>query len=275
MFLAGLACVAGAAAVIGTSVPSLREDAATGTAHDDGDEHAAAAAAVPSDDGTVRLALDTTTVTTGRTSLAFTVLDRAGHPVRRYDTVHERDMHVIVASLDLATFRHVHPVLGADGRWRVTVGLPESGAYRVFADFSTGGDAHVLAADMIAGGVTHAHDHVLPAPAAEAAAPGGYRVTLAADTPDGGAVTTLRYAVTRGGAPVTGIVPYLGAAGHVVALREGDLGYAHVHPVTRTADGGRLEFQAHMPGPGRHRVFLQFRHDGRIRTVAHTLDVGA
>ncbi|NKX51639.1 hypothetical protein HER39_13910, partial [Arthrobacter deserti] len=36
--------------------------------------------------------------------------------------------------------------------------------------------------------------------------------------------------VTRGGQPVKTLEPYLGAYGHLVALRAGDLAYLHVHP---------------------------------------------
>ena len=34
----------------------------------------------------------------------------------------------------------------------------------------------------------------------------------------------------RDGRPVTDLEPYLGAYGHLVAMRAGDLGYLHVHP---------------------------------------------
>ena len=58
---------------------------------------------------------------------------------------------------------------------------------------------------------------------------------------------------------------YLGAGGHLVALREGDMAFLHVHP---TGDGP--SFAATFPTPGRYRLVLQFRHDGRVRTVAFT-----
>ena len=52
----------------------------------------------------------------------------------------------------------------------------------------------------------------------------GYRVEL--DAHDG----KLGFAITRDGKPVE-TEPYLGAGGHLVALREGDLAFLHVHPV--------------------------------------------
>jgi hypothetical protein len=53
-----------------------------------------------------------------------------------------------------------------------------------------------------------------------------------------------------------------------VALREGDLAFLHVHPV----DG--LGFMATFPSPGRYRLFLQFEHEGEVRTAAFTQAVG-
>ena len=51
--------------------------------------------------------------------------------------------------------------------------------------------------------------------------------------------------------------PYLGARGHLVVLRAGDLAYEHVHPVT----GARPAFDTgELARPARYRLFLQFRH---------------
>lgn len=74
--------------------------------------------------------------------------------------------------------------------------------------------------------------------------------------------------VRREGEVVGDIADYLGAKGHLVALRDGDLAYLHVHP-----DEGRLLFEAEFPTAGRYRLFLQFAHSGEVRTAALTLDV--
>ena len=61
---------------------------------------------------------------------------------------------------------------------------------------------------------------------------------------------------------------YLGAKGHLVALREGDLAFLHVHP-----DADRLRFRATFPTAGRYRLFLQFQVDRRVHTAAFTHEV--
>ena len=136
--------------------------------------------------------------------------------------------------------------------------LPEAGAYRVFADFRTGGRKHTLGEDLFADGAFDALD--LPAPADVADAPGGYRVSLLEGKPG-----DLRFTVRRGGRAVSDLEPYLGARGHLVALRAGDLAYLHTHP-----DGDRLAFETELPTAGRYRMWVQFQLDGRVHTAAFT-----
>jgi len=197
--------------------------------------------------------------------LAFRILDERGEPVRDYDVEHERRMHLIVVRRDLTGFQHLHPVLRADGAWETDVELPDAGSYRVFADFSHDGEATTLASDVRVDGA--ADLRALPEPATVADAGDGYEVRLDAGAVRAGEEAELRFTVTRDGEPV-GTEPYLGAGGHLVALREGDLAFLHVHPT----DG--LGFMATFPSPGRYRLFLQFKHEGVVRTAAFTQAVG-
>jgi hypothetical protein len=84
-----------------------------------------------------------------------------------------------------------------------------------------------------------------------------------------GRESELRFAVSRGGRPVE-VESYLGAGGHLVALRERDLAYLHVHPT-----GAGTTFATEFPSEARYRLFLQFKHEGEVRTVAFTSVVGA
>ena len=58
------------------------------------------------------------------------------------------------------------------------------------------------------------------------------------------------------------IEPYLGARGHLVALREGDLAFLHVHPESEASEGSDIRFAVEYPSEGRYRLFLQFKLDG-------------
>nr|WP_239136962.1 DUF748 domain-containing protein [Sphaerisporangium rufum] len=206
----------------------------------------------------------------------FTVLGPDGRPVTRYDVEHDKKMHLIVASRDLGDFRHLHPELGADGTWSVPLALPRPGAYRVFADFAPqGGAGLTLGADLTAPGESAAR----PLPAlSRTATVDAYTVTLEGElVPGRSSRLTLR--VARDGRPVTDLQPYLGAFGHLVALRAGDLAYLHVHPEGepgdgRTPAGPEITFAAEVPSAGEYRLFLDFRHAGTVRTAAFTARAG-
>jgi hypothetical protein len=211
------------------------------------------------------LRLDRPTVRPGwRTTLAFRIVDRAGRTVRDFDVEHTRRMHLIVVRRDLGAFQHLHPVQGADGRWTVPLTLPEAGTYRVMADFSVDDRPHTLATDLTADGTVRTVP--LPPPASSAEAD-GLQVRLAAGTIRAGEEAALRFTATRDGHPVA-LQPYLGAAGHLVALREGDLAFLHVHP-----DADALNFMTTFPSAGRYRLFLQVRAAGQVHTAAFTVEV--
>jgi hypothetical protein len=196
----------------------------------------------------------------------FRVVDDAGATVRGFDVEHTKRLHLIAVRRDLTGFQHLHPRQDASGAWRTDLTLREPGAYRVFADFTpSGGAATTLASDVLVGGAFAPRP--LPAPATRAGVD-GYDVALRAS--GGRRDATLRFSVSRGGRPVA-VQPYLGAAAHLVALRAGDLAYLHVHPL----HGRGIAFGAAFPSAGRYRLFLQFRHGGRVHTAALTQAVAS
>jgi hypothetical protein len=82
--------------------------------------------------------------------------------------------------------------------------------------------------------------------------------------------------VTRDGRPVTDLEPYLGAYGHLVVLRAGDLAYLHVHPEGSPGDGKTnpgpdIVFYSHVPSAGRYHLYLDFKDQGVVRTAAFTM----
>lgn len=209
-------------------------------------------------------------------SISFTIRDEDGRPVTGYETTHDKDLHLIAVRRDTAGFQHVHPSLDADGTWSVPLDLSLAGEWRVFADFAPAGhDALTLGADLSVAGE---YDPLpLPEPRTTASVD-GYDVTL-----DGGLVpgtsSKLTLTVSRDGRPVTDLEPYLAAYGHLVALRDGDLAYLHVHPDGepgdgRTEPGPDITFYATTPTAGSYRLFLDFKHNGRVRTAAFTVEAG-
>jgi hypothetical protein len=216
-------------------------------------------------DGGLTLELARTTARPGeRFDLAFRIADRRGRTVRAFDVEHTKRMHLIVVRRDMTGFQHLHPTQRADGTWSVPATLRDPGSYRVFADFSAGGKARTLAADLTSDGAVRSRP--FPA-AANVATVDGLRVRRAGGATHAGVESELGFTVTRGGRPVA-VEDYLGAKGHLVALREGDLAFLHVHP-----DERRLQFMAELPTAGRYRLFLQFKAGGRVHTAAFTREV--
>ncbi|MBG6068258.1 hypothetical protein [Micromonospora ureilytica] len=208
---------------------------------------------------------------------AFRIAGPDGRPVTRYEVAHDKLMHLIVARRDLSGFRHVHPDLAPDGTWRVDSPLTGPGQWRAFADFTpTGGEPLTLGVDVtVPGELT---ERQLPAPATSTTVD-GYTVTLTG-APQPGRTSSLTLTVSRDGQPVTDLEPYLGAYGHLVALRRGDLAYLHVHPDGtpgdgRTRPGPAVTFLAEVPSSGSYRLYLDFQHGGRVHTAEFTVVAGA
>ncbi|GED11289.1 hypothetical protein [Cellulosimicrobium cellulans] len=206
--------------------------------------------------------------------LAFTVTDPAGEPVTEFDVSHEERLHLIVVRSDGAHFRHVHPVMDADGRWSLPWAWDAAGTYRVYADAapSAGGAVTLTRTVDVAGELAPARDTEV----STTATVDGYDVALDGQL-QAGTTSRLTVKVTRDGAPVTTLEPYLGAYGHLVALRDGDLAYLHVHPEGAEPEAGQVSgptvtFGVEAPTPGRYLLYLDFQVEGQVRTAAFVVE---
>ncbi len=247
-----LAAVFGVASLAGGAIgPDRSGERRAATGHVMGGHEAAAVRGLAVSEHGLRLDLATRTAQAGKPfTLAFRIVDADG-TVRGFDVEHTKRLHLVVVRRDLTGFQHLHPEQQADGSWSQVVTLAEPGSYRVLADFVHDGKAYTLADDVSVDGDVRSRP--LPAPA-DHVDTDGFRVTR-----DG-----LAFTVTRGGQAVA-LQDYLGAKGHLVALREGDLAFLHVHP-----EQDRLSFDAHFPSAGRYRLFLQFQVAGRVHTAPFT-----
>ncbi|SDL17059.1 hypothetical protein [Streptomyces indicus] len=203
-----------------------------------------------------------------RGEIRFAIEDEAGRPLTSYTREHGKELHLIVASRDLTVYRHLHPERDAQGVWSTPVELPEAGSYRIFADFKAKGAAEgtVQAAEVAVAGPYKPKELPKASPVAKV---DGYEVRLNGALKPGKA-SELVLSVSKDGKPVKNLQPYLGAYGHLVALREGDLEYLHVHPNEGPA-GPDISFTAETTGKGSYRLFLDFQHEGKVRTAAFTV----
>ena len=239
------------------------QDAGHGAA---GDQDAVRGLAATEDGMTLRLERDR--LERGRrTELAFTVEDDGGAPVTDFELEHERRLHLIVVRRDMQGFQHLHPRMDDDGRWSTPITLDKGGPYRVFADFKRDGRNRTLAEDVEVPG--RYDEQTYPNSWDTARTDTGYDVVMESGAASAGDEAELEFTASRDGDPVE-VEPYLGADGHLVALREGDLAYLHVHPSEDGHGGGEgegIRFETEFPTEGRYALFLQFKHEDRVHTA--------
>jgi hypothetical protein len=210
--------------------------------------------------------------------LSFQIADAQGAPLTAYENSHEKDLHLIVVRTDGSEYRHVHPTLDDHtGVWSLPWKWAAAGSYRVYADFVPAvedGPAKVTLTRSI-----DVAGEVVPASVSDPktfAEVDGFQVALDGSLAAGSA-SELTLSVSRDGEPVTVLEPYLGAFGHLVALRGGDLAYLHVHaegdePEPGATAGPEITFFAEAPTTGRYLLYLDFKVDGQVHTAEFAVD---
>lgn len=206
--------------------------------------------------------------------LSFSIIGPGGRPVTDFTEAHEKDLHLIVVRTDGTQYRHVHPVLQTDGTWTVDWQWATGGTYKLFADFvpAASDDGLTLTRTVEVAGEVAASSSPVDSASAEV---DGYTVSLTGDLQPGRS-SPLTVTVERDGRPVTNLEPYLGAYGHLVALRDGDLAYLHVHPEGEPGDAGTesgpdVDFAVQTPTAGTYRLYFDFQIDGTVRTAEFTV----
>ena len=146
-------------------------------------------------------------------------------------------MHLIVVRRDTTGFQHVHPEMA---RRRHLDGPADPAGRRLVPRLRR------LRPDGRRG--HHARRrprrarHVRARGSTPRAAPRRSTATPSSSTGElvPGQASPVTLTVSKDGQPVTDLQPYLAAYGHLVALREGDLAYLHVHPEGSPATAARL-----------------------------------
>jgi hypothetical protein len=245
LFVAGLAGIFLAALALGSVADVGARTLASEDAHSE--EMTAPAGLAVEQDG-YRLAHERATYVAGRAApYVFRIIGPDGETVRDFEIEHERRLHLVVAGrAPNAPFLHLHPKQRADGSWTVPLELPSAGSYRVYADFTTGGGRRTLAIDVAAAGRPEA-------------AVGWWDSSYVVKLQERGDRLVFDISGDRGAVETE---PYLGAGGHLVVLREGDMAYIHAH-----AEEDELAFEVPFPSEGRYRLYVQFKVAGNVETV--------
>ncbi len=184
---------------------------------------------------------------------------------------HERLIHLFAVSSDLATFRHEHPD-SAGETWEQALALPGPGSYDIYVDIVLADGTPLTYHSSI---VVEGEATPLPLPAPSiSAAEGSAHGTLA--IAENGSAHDLAVVLTDdAGAPLTTILPFLGAYGHAVLIDHADRSTVlHTHPMTseRPLDGTIL-FRADALKPGTYTIYVQALVSWRVVTLPFTFTV--
>jgi len=189
-------------------------------------------------------------------SVALHVNAPGGARVVDYTEAHGAKLHVVLIRPDLSGFQHVHPDIGADGSF--VVPIEEPGKWHIIVDGQpVGANAPVVLATNI--------DDEVPVDAVKLPGPADDQIVSDLRIVRNG----LDFTVTsKDGSPPDGLGPYLGQSAHLIAIRQGDLAYTHLHPVESAT--ATFSFDGALP-TGTYRIFLQFGHRGEVVTAGFTV----
>lgn len=190
------------------------------------------------------------------TSLAMHINGPDGRRITDFTEAHGSKLHLVLVRFDLSGFEHLHPDINVDGSFVVPIDKP--GKWHIVVDSQpTGATTSVTLA-------TNVDDEK---PVDQVALP------KPLDTVQVDDLTVVRNGLNltvtgKGGAAATGLEPFLGQPAHLIAIRQGDLAYNHLHPVTGSS--ATFSFAGQLAS-GTYRLFLQFGYKGEVRTVPFTV----
>ena len=238
-------------------------------------------------------------------NLIFTIKDQANKSVQDLQIVHEKPMHLLVVSRDLAEFYHLHPEPLGDGSYAVAHVFPNGGEYRLYADFTLKDAAQVVEqVDIKVSGAERAKVALQPDTKFEKNV-GGLRVAMkTVGELKAGNELMLEFAAfdEKTNKPATDLQNYLGELAHFVIISEDMKDFVHAHPMSKSKhnsmnkmvaddhnDDGHThgtekteivkasesEVAAHtaFPRSGLYKVWAQFQRGGQVITVPYVISV--
>jgi hypothetical protein len=226
----------------------------------------------------VNLRFDPITPEAGRLStLVLSITDqKLGDPIKEFELVHDKLMHVIIVAEDLSYFAHIHPTRTDDATFTISHTFPESGKYKLWVDFKPKeGDQTLTAFKFnVTGQPVHSPEALMhDGEYAKRSLDGQYQITL--KIPDK-IVAQNDVDVTFNisdisGRPITTLEPLMAAGGHSVIISSDLTEFLHVHP-TEDVDGNwrggpNVSFKTSFPRPGLFKAWGQFQHQERVITA--------
>lgn len=212
--------------------------------------------------------------------------------IKDLEIVHEKILHLIIVSKNLAYFDHIHPEMNADGSLSVKTKFDKGGDYVLFADLTPKGEKKSQVFDIPLK-VTGEPVANIPLTTRNTFETEGFISTMTTDPSDlvTNKSTEIVVKLAKNGKDVTDLKNYLGALGHMVVISEDASMYLHVHPMEAegkghedhgnmkmdsdkmTKSGPNVVFHTNFPKPGIYKVFAQFNPGGKLITTNFVVNV--
>jgi hypothetical protein len=230
--------------------------------------------------------------------LILTVKNARGETVKDLQTSHEKPLHLIAVSEDLAEFYHLHPELQPDGSYKAPFAFENGGKYKLYADFlPPGAKQTVKISELTVAGNPRAKEELKADEKFEKTV-GDLRVVLKPDAElEAGSDVMLHYSVfdARSGQPATDLQKYLGETAHFVIINQELNEFVHAHPVSRDNVKGEhshgageqkndeklagqnaesnVAARVNFPKPGLYKIWAEFQRNGKVTAVPFVINV--
>jgi hypothetical protein len=184
---------------------------------------------------------------------------RSGRPLEKLQVQHEKFMHVIGVREDLNDFFHIHPHNEGAGLWVASYTFPNGGKYKIWSDIAVSGAVFSLAEPLLV--VSGARDEALqPATCTNRASVSGFEVSLAHDEPlVAPATNEFVFTIRDHSGALIQTEDFLGGPMHMVVVKDDLSDYRHAHPEPPPAGTSEIRFRQVLNGPGKYKMFAQFR----------------
>lgn len=248
-----------------------------------------------------------------QTELSFTVKNDKGEIVKDLPKVHEKPMHLLIVSDDLAEYYHVHPDPQADGSYKVPFTFQNGGNFKLYADFTPKDSAQVVENFMLKVSGNERAKVELKADEKFEKTIDGLKFVMKPDADlVAGKELMLNFSVfdEKTNKPVTDLEKYLGEYAHFVIISQDLQKFVHAHPMSKeehsegshdmskmndpnqkmdeskphthddktdTKGVSPSEVSAHtsFPQTGLFKIFAQFQRAGKVITVPFVVNVRA
>jgi Cupredoxin-like domain len=229
--------------------------------------------------------------------LSLTIKNANGETVKDFQIVHEKLLHLLIVSDDLAEFYHEHPEQQADGSFKVPFTFKNGGVFKLYADLKPKDSGQIVKSfNLAVSGNDRAREEIKVDDKLEKTV-GDLFVTLKSDENiTAGKDLMLNFQVfdVKTQKPVTDLQNYLGEKAHFVVISQDLKDFVHAHPMSRDnvksehshtseekheekLQGAEAEsiVSAHInfPNSGLYKIFAQFQRNGKVITVPFVINV--